>query len=155
MSAVSIDPLPKHFGAYIQPVAEVLTSIMNDILRGEGWPSIWKKEEVTVIPKGSAADTMDECRNITCTSMFSKLAESFMLDRLREEIPLDENQYGGVRGIGTDHMIADLVTDVMQCLEDPRAALGLRTLHREYPPRRPHQWGATWTCGTRASRCAT
>ena len=122
-SSVSIDPLPKHIDVYIEPLAAPLTTILNDVLQGRGWPRVWKNEEVTVIPKGGNAVTMDQCRNITCTSIFSKLAESFMLDDLNNEIPLDANQFGGVKGIGTEHMITEMTTDLMECLEDPRVAV--------------------------------
>ena len=77
-SAVSIDPLAKCMDSYTKPPAGVLTGIINEIMAEGAWPKVWKREEVSVIPKGGTATTMDECRNITCTSIFSKLAESFM-----------------------------------------------------------------------------
>ena len=63
---------------------------------------------------------MDDCRNI-----YSKLTESFMLDALKDEVPVNDRQFGGVKGIGTDHMIIELVNDVMECLEDQQSAVSL------------------------------
>ena len=51
-SAVSIDPLPKTINGHAHLFAVPLTKIFNAVRSGQAWPSIWKEEEVSVIPKG-------------------------------------------------------------------------------------------------------
>ena len=51
----------------------------------------------------------------------SKLYESYVLDWLKEEVKLRPNQYGGVKGFGTDHVLAQLWQEVLENLEDYRA----------------------------------
>ena len=72
-SAVSIDPLPRLLSKHLDIYVEPLTPVINALRRGADWPSLWAKEEVTIIPKTAAAFTFEECRNVSCTSVFSKL----------------------------------------------------------------------------------
>ena len=124
-SAVNIDPLPQHVNQYADRWANILATTYNEILAGKGWPQVWKAEEVSVIPKTNRHENASECRNISCTSIFSKLCEEFMLEGLRGEVSVDEEQFGGVRGSGTTHLLAEMITDVMECLDDNRAAVSL------------------------------
>ena len=51
-----------------------------------------------------------------------------MLDRLREEVDVGSDQFdqfGGVRDMGTDHMLVEMTADIMECLEDQRAAVSV------------------------------
>ena len=103
----------------------LLTSLANRIIRGEEWPAIWKEEEVTTIPKNQSPDNLDECRGISCTSIYSKLMETYMLELLQEEAPTGETQYGGQRGIGTDHLLVKMTTDILEGMEDNRGAVSV------------------------------
>ena len=85
-------------------------------------------EEVSVIPKTAMPETLDDCRNISCTSVFSKLAESFMIDHLLEEIGPAESQFGAFKGTGSVHLLAELITDSMACLDDNRAVSSIVSL---------------------------
>ena len=55
----------------------------------------------------------------------SKVFESFILDRLKEEIKLKPNQYGGIKGCGTNHFLAETWHNIFLSLEDNRAATTL------------------------------
>ena len=121
-SAVTIDPIPCMINLHTDIYADILTPIYQTILEGERWPLTWASEEVSVIPKTSFPDSLDQCRNISCTSVFSNLGESFMLDSLVKEIRPDDNQFGGFKGSGTVHLLTELVTSTMACLDDNRAA---------------------------------
>ena len=83
-----------------------LTRIYNQITQSKVWLSCWKREFVTVIPKKSNPEGLGDMRNISCTMLASKLYESYVLDLLKEEVQLRPNQYGGVKGLGTDHVLA-------------------------------------------------
>ena len=52
----------------------------------------------------------------------SKIYESYVLDWMKKEVILRENQYGGVKGVGTDHVLVQLWQRILQDLEDYRAA---------------------------------
>ena len=99
-----------------------LTDIYNHISSGGNWPKLWKVESVTPIPKKPIPETLNDVRNISCTQLFSKAYESFVLDWLSQEIRLRTNQYGGVKGSGSEHFLVELWQQVLQNIEDPRAA---------------------------------
>ena len=96
-SSVEIDPLSRFLVKHAAKLSEVLTPIINSVRRGMGWPGIWKEEEGTIIPKKNSPTNINECRNISCTSIFSKLCESYLMDMLTSEITLDGRQFGGVK----------------------------------------------------------
>ena len=98
-----------------------LTCIYNEILTTHIWPPCWKKEFVTVIPKKSAPEGLGDLRNISCTLLASKIFETFVLDRLKREVKLRSNQYGGVRGLSTESLLAQLWQETLENLEDYRA----------------------------------
>ena len=78
-------------------LAVPLRSIINSIKNDHVWPSAWKIEYVTAIPKCPVPSTVQELRNIGCTNLFSKIAESFVLTWTKEEVDrnMKSNQYGG------------------------------------------------------------
>ena len=123
-SHVSIDLPAEIVAKTATGMGPILARIINGIVQGEGfvqgegWPEIWKVEEVTTIPKNKCASTFDEYRGISCTSIYSKLAETFMLDLMQEEISVSNTQYGGLKGVGTEHMLAEMTTKILEDLDD-------------------------------------
>ena len=99
-----------------------LSNIYNLISQGGAWPRLWKVESVTPIPKKAIPESVNDIRNISCTQLFSKTYESFVLDWLSSEIAIRTNQYGGVKGSGSEHFLVQLWQQVLENLEDPRAA---------------------------------
>ena len=122
---VSID-IP---GRFVNKIADVispaLTLIVNAVRMGGKWPKLWSQEEVTILPKTSSPASYDECRNVSCTSLFSKLCESFMLEMIHEEIQPEPHQFGGRRGVGPDHLLSELITNIMETLDDNRSCASL------------------------------
>ena len=51
----------------------------------------------------------------------SKIYESYALDWLKAEVKLKMNQYGGVKGLGTEHVLVQYLEEVLENLEDYRA----------------------------------
>ena len=98
-----------------------LANIYNSISSTYVWPVCWKREYVTVIPKKSSPEGLGDLRNISCTMLSSKIYESYVLDWIKTEVSLRGNQYGGVKGVGTDHLLVQLWQGVLQNLEDYRA----------------------------------
>ena len=116
-SIVHGDPLPNMIRqfpeAFAQPVMEIYNAI-NDTGR---WPAAWKTEYLTIIPKTPNPTDLSECRNISCTSVFSKILEGRVLDKLRKELTADLGQYGGKPKCGAEHMLIDLWERIMTTLE--------------------------------------
>ena len=103
-------------------LAGPLCHIYNTMLSNSSWPLKWKEEFVTPIPKKAVPESMNDLRNISCTALFSKVFESFVLGWLTEQVGIRQNQMGGMRGAGTEHYLVQLWQLVLESLEDPRAA---------------------------------
>ena len=72
------------------------------------WPAAWKTETVSLIPKNAAPSGLNQVRNLSCTPLFSKVLESFLLDRIKSEIPTAKNQFGGCKGSGPRFQLREL-----------------------------------------------
>ena len=120
------------FPSTINDLADILSvplaDIYNSILRDYVWPVAWKREYVTVIPKKNIPAGLSDLRNISCTRFFSKVFEAFVLERLCEEVELKSNQYGGVKGCSTGHVLVEVVQRLCQNLEDYRSGTVLTAL---------------------------
>lgn len=120
------------FPSLITPCAAALSvplaAIYNEILTSYEWPVEWKKEYVTTIPKKSMPNSLADLRNISCTLFVSKLFESYVLQCASEEISLKENQFGGVKGCSTTHMLVDVMQEICSNAEDYRSATVLTAI---------------------------
>ena len=85
------------------------------------WPKEWKREFVTIIPKKFKPEEIGDLRNISCTMLASKVFESYVLDWLKEDVKLRKNQYGGVKGLGTEHLLVQFWQEILENLDDYRA----------------------------------
>ena len=109
-------------------LASPLTYIYNTITATSTWPLKWKKEFVTPIPKKLIPQGINDLRNISCTALFSKVYESFVLGWLNEQVGMRANQLGGMRGAGTEHYLVEMYQLVLESFEDPRAASVLTSI---------------------------
>ena len=121
-SMVRGDIFPKLVTLFADQLALPLTNIYNEITATFIWPKIWKHEFVTVIPKTSIPEGFGDLRNISCTMLASKVYKSYVLGWAMDEVKPKANQYGGVKGCGTPHMLVGLWQDICSNLEDYRAA---------------------------------
>ena len=121
-SMVKHDIFPSLINAAAPYLAGPLTHIYNTISTHKTWPMIWKQEFVTPIPKKTLPTSLNDLRNISCTALFSKVYESFVLGWLGEQVGMRSNQMGGMKGAGTEHYLVELFQLVLESLEDPRAA---------------------------------
>ena len=114
------------FPALVAPAADYLARplahIYNTISRTATWPLLWKQEFVTPIPKKSLPTDLNDLRNISCTALFSKVYESFVLGWLGDQVGMRSNQMGGMKGAGTEHYLVELYQLILESLEDSRAA---------------------------------
>ena len=120
-SMVKGDIFPALVNRAAPDLALPLLHIYNTITLTQQWPDLWKIEYVTPIPKKTMPRTPGDLRNISCTQLFSKVYESFVLEWLGQQVKLRLNQYGGVKGSGTEHFLVNLWQEVLENIEDPRA----------------------------------
>ena len=102
--------------------------IFNAINSTSYWPLKWKEEHLTIIPKCPKPNDLSECRNISCTPLMSKVLEGVVLERLRAELRLDPDQYGGLMGCSAEHMAIEIWDRVLRVLDNgdnPGCLLGI------------------------------
>ena len=116
-SMVGGDPLPHLVRRFPEAFAGPVGVIFNEINTTGMWPKAWKTEFLTIIPKVPNPASLAECRNISCTSIFSKILEGQVLLKLRSELLPDQNQYGGKPKCGVEHMLVDLWEEVLSSME--------------------------------------
>ena len=126
-STVPGDIPPNLIMQVIRTLAGPLSWIYNDVPRFEVWPSSWRKEYQTIIPKKSNPESFADVRNLLCTNFFSKILESFVIDSLKHEVEFSELQYGGLKGTGADNFLCE-VYNVLETLENPGSAVCLMSL---------------------------
>ena len=122
------DVPPKALATIYKKLVTPLHRIFNKVLTTYDWPSQWKTEFQTIIPKKNNPTTFDECRNIACTNHFSKILESFALDRLKGEIQLSDSQYGGVKGCSVENFLIDTWDSVFTSLENEATAVNILSI---------------------------
>ena len=127
-SMVKHDIFPSLVSDAAPYLAVPLTHIYNSITSTSNWPLRWKEEFVTPIPKTSVPQSLNDLRNISCTALFSKVYESFVLGWLSEQVGMRANQLGGMKGAGTEHYLVELYQLILEALEDPRASSVLTSI---------------------------
>ena len=116
-SQVVGDIPPELATEYADILAIPLDYIFKQIYATLEWPTIWKRETITVIPKSPAPTSLSELRDLSCTPLFSKLLERFILEELKKETKLSPDQYGGIRGSGPDHFLTATWQEILECLD--------------------------------------
>ena len=117
-SKVDGDPLPHLVHKFPDLFAAPVATIFDRINRTTKWPSSWKREHLTIIPKNPRPGDLSECRNISCTALMSKVLEGVLLEKLRSELRYDPAQYGGAKGCGAEHMIMELWDKILDVMDN-------------------------------------
>ena len=111
------DPLAHLVRRYPAAFAAPISIIYNEINATGSWPAKWKREHLTIIPKVPNPAGLSECRNISCTSIFSKILEGEVMAQLRRELDPHQDQYGGTPKCGAEHMLVDILDKIMAAME--------------------------------------
>ena len=130
-SQVPGDINPKLVAKFPDLLAIPLFHVFKKSFATSTWPKLWKSETVTVIPKCSRPKEMNHLRNLSCTPLFSKVMESFLLKELKSKISLNCSQFGGQKGISIDHFLIETWDRILRALEDGRAAATLASIDFE------------------------
>ena len=111
------DPLAHLVRLYPAAFAAPISIIYNEINATGFWPAKWKREHLTIIPKVPNPTDLSECRNISCTSIFSKILEGEVMAHLRKELDPHQDQYGGTPKCGAEHMLVDIWEKILVAME--------------------------------------
>ena len=122
------DILPDLVTRFHDLIAIPLHHIFNQVVMDCEWPELWKTETVKIIPKGNIPESIKDVRNISCTPLFSKVLEHFVLVKLRSCMALPNSQFGGLKGVSIDPFLAETWHEVLMDLEDPCADSSLITI---------------------------
>ena len=107
----------------------MIAAIYNRIIETGVWPKAWKVEHVTVIPKGNIPEDPSKCRNISCTNFMSKVFERMVFKYATTQVKPKNNQFGGERGLSTNHFVEEIWDQITEHLEDSRAAFVLTSIN--------------------------
>ena len=72
-----------------------------------------------MITKCASPEHFGLLRNLSCTPLFSKALEFFVLEKLKTEVKPSDRQYGGLKGCGTNQYLVDAWNFILESLEDP------------------------------------
>ena len=99
-----------------------LTDIINSCFIQQIFPKMWKREYVTPIPKVTNPTEISQLRKISLTSDFSKLFENILKDMILQDAEqnFDLCQYGGRKGVGTEHLIVTYIDRILKLLDSTR-----------------------------------
>ena len=105
-------------------LAEPVASIINACLKDGRFPSLWKREWVTPVPKvkpGEKIKTCDNVRKVASTSDYAKCFEAFLQQWITEDIgkKIDINQFAGRKGSGPEHMLVLMIDRILSLLDRP------------------------------------
>ena len=107
--------------------AEPVSRIFNQITSSAEYPQQWIREYQIAIPKVNPPQSEDDLRNISSTSYFSKVYESFIGDWILPFIApyIDPGQCGGLKGSSITHYLIRLIHFVLQFTDkrEPYAVL--------------------------------
>ena len=124
-SMISGDIFPDLITKFSDIIAIPMTDLINCALMTKKWPEMWKEETMIIIPKCPAPQSYADLRNLSCTPLLSKVLESFVIDKLKEEIKEDLDQYGSTKGCGTDHYLIQAWNHILESMDDGSSCCNL------------------------------
>ena len=127
-STVPGDLPPKLLSRLASTISAPVADIYNSVALYVDWPSQWKLEYQTIIPKCPSPEGMGQLRNLSCTNFLSKVLELFLIDSISSEISLSDLQYGGIKGCGTDNFLIEMSNNVLETLDSPDTAISLMSV---------------------------
>ena len=108
--------LKKNAKYFCVPLAHILNSCLD---RGE-WPSIWKIEAITPVPKVIPPKTMEQLRPISGLKVFNKITENISSDIMIKDMKdkIDPSQFGNQKGLSTQHYLVKMIHKILSSLDN-------------------------------------
>ena len=121
-AGIRADLPPRIIREFAYEFAKPLTNILKSSFQFSEFPRQWKYAEVVPIPKCQPA-TLQNLRPIALTSYLAKIAESFIVKWLLQDISnqIDPDQYGNRQGLSTNHYLISLIHQVLENAENPKS----------------------------------
>lgn len=98
-----------------------LVRIFNTMINTSIYPDLLKLHKVIPIPKSSNSKTVEQFRPIALLSIIDKIFEKLihfqLLDFFEQESLLSKNQFGYVKGSGTDEAVIDVINTICEGLD--------------------------------------
>ena len=70
-------------------------------------------------------------RPLSCTNLFSKVLEFFLLQRLKSTVIPQHNQFGGISGSSTSHYLIEAWNEILESLDQEETAVNLTSVDFE------------------------
>ena len=122
--------LPKKIIKEFSPeLATPASTIFQNIINQQEWPSTWRTEYGIPLQKVKEPDNEDQLRIISLTPFLSKIMEKFVMEWLLFYIGdrIDWRQYGGQKGSSIAHYLIEFINFILynQDLKEPQAVLAV------------------------------
>ena len=125
-SATIFDDVPmKIINLFSNYISSPLCNIINSIFEIGSYPSIWKREVITPVPKIHPAPTVSKLRPISGLLNFAKVADRLVADLITFDISesgnKDNYQYGNEKGLSVNHYLINMINKIL-CSVDKNSA---------------------------------
>ena len=109
--------LVKRFSNYL---SKPLTHIINSCLKRGEWPTLWKVEAITPVPKIIPPLKMNKLRPISGLKVFNKIAEKIVADMMIEDMKeqIDISQFGNQKGLSIQHYLVKMIYMILSHLDN-------------------------------------
>ena len=109
--------LIKLFAAYL---AEPLTDIINTSIKRGEYPTIYKFEVSTPVPKTYPPEKISQMRNISGLLNFDKIMEKLISQLMISDMEtnMDPTQYGNQRGVSIQHYLINMIHRILTVLDN-------------------------------------
>ena len=99
--------------------ATPLSNIYNSSTLAGIWPSLWKHEFVTPVPKIYPPVSTDDLRKISGTKNLSKIYEALLADYLISDMcpNIDPSQFGNEKGLSIQHYLVKMINKILTILD--------------------------------------
>ena len=102
---------------YGRELADPIADIINrGILFGE-YPSNWKLEIVTPVPKIQPPASVKDLWKIVGLKNLSKIVEKIISEHIIEDMKIDYSQYGNKKGVSVNHYLIKMINRILTALD--------------------------------------
>ena len=96
-------------------ISKPLTKIINNCIQQGVWPSIYKSEIVTPVPKVPNPQSIDDLRNISGLMNLNKVLEKLICPLIVNDMKssLDKTQFANQAGLSTQHYLIKIIDRIL------------------------------------------
>ena len=96
-------------------ICKPLTKIVNNCIQQGVWPSVYKTEIITPVPKVTNPQSIDDLRNISGLMNLNKVLEKLVCPLIVQDMKscLDPSQFANQPGLSTQHYLIQLIDRIL------------------------------------------